>query len=152
MTNPKKHPHTEFIKEYLEDTSRVIEGENKQVGQNFHKTSIDMVLKCDGSWKFRFADTVDTEEHEIVSSFTDDELLALYNCWDTNDAFLRCIADAVAVRATMDERKRICTLPYITSLSDAQLEDIYYNYGNNLQVYVNTAIHTFQAAVLEGII
>ena len=61
MTNPKKHPHAEFIKEYLDDTSRVIESRYVKIGCIFHETSIEIALKSDERREFRFADAAKKE-------------------------------------------------------------------------------------------
>lgn len=108
MTKPTPHPHAEMITEWLQDTSREMQGRNL----NTHKLSAERnwrpqkildVMASDTNWEFRFSHTIPVEQkHEIVSSLTDEELFVAALPWLRTDDCRRAIANAAAQKAIED--------------------------------------------------
>ena len=120
MKTPTPHPHADFIAEAIKDVSRKIEGQHRDDG--FEPSNLSHVIACAESWTFRFADTV---KLVIVSSFTDEELIAIQGHHPATSGHInniRNLANIVAARAIKD-------LPVLRcSLSGKALHDIYCHY------------------------
>ena len=116
MKTPTPHPHAAMIAEWVKDTSRVVQYQNRDGVWHTHGQNVP-------SWRpevnYRFADTV---KLVIVSSFTDEELIDIQGRHPAASSHInniRNLANIVAARAIKD-------LPVLRcSLSGKALHDIY---------------------------
>ena len=138
------HPNAEFIAEAIKDTSRKIEGQNRN--GEFESSNLIYVISCTEPRIFRFADTV--VKPVIISSLSDNELMQLFLKESGVLPPLRLIADTAAER-TIEE------LPALRcSLNGSKLHSMYLKFDNDLDYsfdYIaEVVIHDYIEQVKEG--
>ena len=140
MTIKKPHPHSAFIGEWLQDTSKKIEVHQRGDEHCFRwrEVPISFVLNdVRGILEFRFASKI-----IMVSSLTDEELFAIADAHnhcqeDINCSAIRAIANTAAQRAIDD-----------LETPKKWLEE---NYSENrLFLIVSTGITNYLAALKAG--